>query len=532
MVQLFDDIYKTLNTNNSKVSLYYLGKKIKANKLIKEIKIWSNILKYKFNINKGDVVTINLPNMPNAIILFYAINKCGAIADIIHPLNPINNIIEAMGNTHSKLLITLDSYFSENKNILKKLEVSYIVCRISDYLPHLKKCFMWYRESNIEKSLLYKNILKESKGVVFDNNNISDNIAVYLHSTGTTGEAKTVVLSNKAISELKNSLSNGVINDMNPNRNKSIMVLPLFHGFGFGVCMHAMLAYGFEIILMPKFDINKFANLVYKRKITICTGVPTMFSKLLKLTPNKFGKLKSLENIFVGGEKLDMDLKMKFDKRLKQIGSSAELIEGYGLSETVTVCCVNRRGERDSSSVGQPLNGIDIKIIDNKSNLLNNDNIGEICVGGPTIMEGYLNDENKNVFIEINGKQYIKTGDIGFLDKFGTLHFIERKKRVFKINGVNIFPSEIEKVVKMSSVMIEHCVVLFNKGNIFVFVQTQQTDYEHLKNEIINCCKNNLIKYAVPIANNIFFYKLFPKNNVGKIDIRAMQKDLEMISIK
>ncbi len=324
--QLFDEINKTLSDRYSEVSIYYLGRKITAKKLIREINSWADILENKFHINKGDVVTMNLPNIPNAIILFYAINKCGAIANIIHPLNPINTITKTISNTYSKLFITLDNYFASNKNVIEDLDVSIIVCRVSDYLPYIKRKLYIRQEQKVEGRYLYTEILKNWKNVIVEDSKFN-NIAVYLHSTGTTGESKTVALSNNAISQLKNALSNGVIEDMNPNRNKSIMVLPLFHSFGFGVCMHAMLSFGFEIVLMPKFDLHKFANLISKRKVAICTGVPTMFSKLLKLSEKDFSKLKSLENIFVGGEKLEKELKLKFNKRLSQIGSTAELVE-------------------------------------------------------------------------------------------------------------------------------------------------------------------------------------------------------------
>lgn len=524
--QLYDEIETALNNRGSKVALYFFGKKIKAKDLLFEINSWANILKYKYRINRGDVVTMNLPNIPNAIILFYAVNKCGAILDIVHPLNPIRNIIKTVSETNSKLFITLDRYFNENRANIMSLNLNIIVCRISDYLPQLKSFIYSQREPVVDDNYLYKKTY-QNLCPQFMVNSLNNNIAVYLHSSGTTGEAKTVVLSNNAISELKNSLAKGVIDDMSPQKNKSIMVLPLFHGFGFGVCMHAMLSYGFEIALMPKFEINEFANLVAKRKVTICAGVPTMFAKLLKLPNKDFIKLKSLEHVFVGGEKLSEDLKRQFDKRLKEVGSNAELIEGYGLTETVTVCCVNKKGESSTTSVGHPLIGVSIKIIDNKCVLLNKNDVGEICIGGPTLMEGYL-DNDDNVFLKIENKKYVRTGDIGYLDDNGNLHFIERKKRIFKISGITIFPNEIEKTIMLSSKEIENCVVLFVQNNIVVFIQSQIMGTKSLKAKILDYCKLNLIRYAIPKEKNILIYRLLPINRVGKIDVKALEKEYRL----
>ncbi len=199
----------------------------------------------------------------------------------------------------------------------------------------------------------------------------------------------------------------------------------------------------------------------------------------------------------------------------------------------MTVCCINKKGESDVTAVGHPLYGIKIKIIDDKCRVLNKDEIGEICIGGSTLMEGYFNDDNQNTFLTLCEEKYIKTGDIGYLDASGILHFIERRKHIFKINGVTIFPSEIEQTIRLASEKIENCIVSYIKNNVVVFIQSKETDIKNLKKIIINFCQLNLIKYAVPLEKNICVYEIFPKNDVGKIDIRTMKDNYcrEIVSI-
>lgn len=526
-VTMYDEMVEAFRGREYAVALSYMGKQITAKRLCEEVNLWADILVKSYGINKGDVIAMNLPNIPNAIILFYAINKCGAVANLFHPYLPIQTVIKSMMDTKCRLFITLDSYYKRNNETIKTSFCgNIIVARISDYLPNVKRIFYRKKEPVIDETRhLYTNILKHN--VRFAKNAISttkkyNKEAVYMHSAGTSGEAKTIILSNAAIVALSNSLSY-IIPNMDANHNKCIMVLPLFHGFGFGVCMHTMLAHGFEVILIPKFKSVYLAKVVSKRRATICAGVPTMFLKLLELPNRYFKKLRFLEHIFCGGDKLGITLKDAFNDRLKKVGSSAELIEGYGLTETVTVCCINNKGEKDITSMGFPLKCVKIQIINENGTPLNFNQRGEICIGGSTLMEGYWGDR-VSPFIDINGQRFVKTGDIGFLDKDQKLHFLDRKKRMFKVQGVAVFPNEIERIIK-AECKIKECVASYLNQKIIVFIENNIDNVnERIKKiEIINACKKRLLPYSIPKMENIIFVNKFPRTVVGKIDIKEME---------
>lgn len=522
---MYNELIEAFNGRGDAVAISYMGKQITANKLFEEINLWANILTDLYGVNQGDTIAMNLPNIPNAIILFYAINKCGAIANLFHPYLPPQTVVKSMNDTKCRLFITLDSYYDKNIEIIKESFCGdFIVSRVSDYLPSIKKLLYRGKKAVIKDTkCLYMDILKQNRHLKGNSYSSSryNNEAVYMHSAGTSGEAKTIILSNVAIVSLSESLTY-IIPNMDAKHNKCIMVLPLFHGFGFGVCMHAMLAHGFEVVLIPKFKPEYLAKVVCKRRATICAGIPTMFSRLLTLSKRKFRKLKYLEHIFCGGDKLGVPLKESFNNRLKEIGSTAELVEGYGLTETVTVCCINKKGEKDITSMGFPLKCVKLKIINEEGQVLDLNQKGEICIGGPTLMEGYLGDD-ASAFIYIDGEKFVKTGDIGFLDKNQKLHFLDRKKRMFKIQGIAVFPSEIERIIK-SDCEIKDCVVTYLNRNIVVFIENDTID-ENKKINIVCACKNKLLPYSVPQIENIIFLNKFPKTVVGKIDVKKMEAD-------
>lgn len=514
---MYQFLAKRLDRNDNSKILNFEGKPLRVNKFLEQIDIMSENL-CDAGIKKGDVVAINLPNIINAIVVFYAVNKCGAVANIMHPLLPIKKVISIMEDTNTSFFITFDDYYIKSKAEIDNLKIAKWICKISDYLPLVKKLFYSTNEPVIEdKTICYNNLLKKKRSEY--SQSVYNEDAVYLHSGGTTGESKTICLSNEAFNNLADDLS-FVIPNLDRKHNKCAMVLPLFHGFGLGVCMHAMVAYGFETFVMPRFSTKKFADITCKNKITISAGVPLMYEKLMKLTDKQFAKLRYMENIFVGGDKLNDTLKKKFDSRLQEFGCNAELLEGYGLTETVTVCCVNKPNDFEVNSVGYPLKGLGIAIIDEDNQLLTYGNKGEICVTGNTLMSGYLNDTELKSFIEFDGKKYVKTGDLGYLNEKGKLFFLDRIKRTFKISGITVFPSELEKLVN-GLPYVTNSVAVLKEKSIHLYVETAVNDNEQVKKqEITELCRQNLLPYAVPKA--ITFLEAFPRNKIGKIDILAL----------
>ncbi len=242
--------------------------------------------------------------------------------------------------------------------------------------------------------------------------------------------------------------------------------------------------------------------------------------------------LSSLEAAFCGGDSLTPELKERFDNFLAERSSPARLREGYGLTETVTVCSVMPEEYADKNGIGLPLANIKMKIIDTESRqTLPPNEIGEICVSGPTTMLGYLNDEEASAHAVVkhaDGLDWVETGDIGYQDEEGFFHFKGRLKRTLKVSGIPVFPKEIEELISsleqvryVAAIGIPHP---YKMSVVKVFVVAHEgADLEQLEAEIMRICKQSLITHAVP--QEIEFREHLPQTLIGKIDIKALEQE-------
>lgn len=443
---------------------------------------------YLLGVRKGDVVTISLPNIMEGLIAFYAVNAVGAIANMVHPSLPNFKLLEIQESTHSKLLIGLNS---------QKAIGAKIVCDKKD----------------VDNS--WTNLLKKEATPI--NYNMENTISVYLHSGGTTDNPKTIVLSSKQFNGVAIGLKY-LFKDGETKGFKALTVLPMFHGFGLGAGMHATLCLGMELVLVPKFDRANTPSLLLSEQINMLLGVPIIYEAILAHPSiQNTSDLSHLKYCFVGGDKTPMDLLSRFNAMLTKKNSQAKLCEGYGLTECVSVCAVNRNEKYRIGSIGLPLENVTLGILGQENTFLESESIGEICISGDTVMDRYLSYDISDCFMEKDGKVWLKTGDYGYRDSEGYYYFVERKKRIVKISGVTVFPSEVELILRTN----------FNVSNVFVkpisktnprlkaFVVLKKDAYVSAE-ELIEYCSAHLMKWAVP--EQIIFLDALPMTPVGKVD--------------
>ncbi len=439
-------------------------------------------------VKKGDVVTISLPNVIEGLISFYAVNAVGAIANMVHPSLPNMKLLEVQESTHSKLLIGLHS---------QKATGLKIDCDRKDSPYSFAKLM--------------------AKDVPQIEYNTSDSISVYLHSGGTTDNPKTIVLSSKQFNAIAEGLK-GLFKKDETAGFKALTVLPMFHGFGLASGMHATLCLGMELVLVPKFDKTTSPTLLLSENINMILGVPIVFEAILAHPViQNASDLSSLKYCFVGGDKTPMELLTRFNSMLKKKNSTAKLCEGYGLTECVSVCAVNRNDNYRTGSIGLPLANVTLGILGQEGDFLESESIGEICISGDTVMERYLSLDKTDCFMKKDEKVWLKTGDYGYRDSEGFYYFVERKKRIVKISGVTVFPSEVELILRTN----------YNVSNVFVkpisktnprlkaFVVLKKDTYVSAE-ELIDYCSAHLMKWAVP--EEIVFLDSLPMTPVGKVD--------------
>ncbi len=525
---LYGALKKSAKENANSSALYYMGKTIKYKSLIREVDGVATYLQSR-GVKSGEVVTLCMPNIPQSVICFYAVNKIGAIAHMVHPLAPQDQLLDYMQEVSSKLLIIPDIMLKNYPKIEGKVDI--ILCSPAYYLGAIKNALFSIKEKTVglvnEKNRIfsYAKAVKSVGDCVETTDPETD--AVYLHSGGTSGAPKTIRLSSRAINALCEK-GESMLCD-NPKGKYMLAVLPMFHGFGLAMGVHALLCLGGCDTLMPKFKTAEAISLIEKGKINYIIGVPTLYEALLNKEKFSGKKLTNLRRAFVGGDFVSSRLVVEFNNRMQKYGSECRLFEGYGLTETVTVCSVNTTRANKEGSIGKPVEGVEIVAFDGEKKLSPNCE-GELCVSGDTLMSGYLNGNNE-VFFESEGKTFVRSGDIGLIDEDGFIFFRSRIKRIAKVSGIMVFPSEIENLC-MNEIeeIAEACAVATPSARtgeeITLFVSlkglAEPTDRESLSQKITTLVENRLSVFAKP--SRVFFVTELPKTLVGKVDSNKLKE--------
>ena len=492
-------------------------------------------------IRENDKVTIIMPNCPQAIYMFYALNAVGAIANMVHPLSAEKEIEFYIEKSHSVAAITLDQFYYKLEKVRKNVKLNtLIIASIRDELPALTKAgYDLTLGRKIKKLpenapvLMWKEFLKLSSvsESEFSVSRKSDDPAVILYSGGTTGKNKGIVLTNKNFNALSQQIT--ATNPMFLPGDKMLAAMPIFHGFGLGVCIHSMLASGGRCLLLPKVNPKEYAKMLTKYKCNFIAGVPTLYEKMIS-NPEMEGKdLSCLKGVFSGGDSLSIELKKKFDKFLAAHGAVVQVREGYGTTETVTACCLTPIHKSKEGSIGVPFPDTYIKIVrPGTDEELPYGDEGEILLAGPTVMKEYLDEpeETANTLrTHSDGLTWVYTGDLGTMDEEGFVYFKGRAKRMIISSGFNVYPAQVENILDSHEKVQMSCVigipdpVAIQVVKAFVMLKPGVVESDDVKTELIEYCKKHVFRYAVP--REVEFRDELPKTLVGKVAYRALEEE-------
>ena len=529
-------IYKTILDSATKwpkhTALIYMFHKYKYEHLLKRINQFAYSLK-EMGIKKDEVVTICLPNIPDAVYLLYAVNQIGAVANIVHPSYNYSQMEENVGKTGSKLLFCLDLSYQMFKP-LNDIGVRVISCSPTNELTFIES--MVYHHQNKKKigHIDFKDSSKQfyfaRRETEYDNRHLSD--AVLLNSGGTSGKAKIIGLSSFAMNSLAHY--GPWIIDVEDGKDIGMFaVLPMFHGFGLEMGVHIMLSFGAVSVLMPKFNRDQTIKYIKKNLIQIMIGIPIIYESLL--TKKKFdGKiLRNLNIAFVGGDFVSTNLLKKFNELMIENNSQCRLREGYGLTETVCVCAVNTHHHHKAATSGMALPNVQFKVIDpNTLKDVGYDQEGELCVAGETLMNGYRYAEDpkaneKALFLDEKGTKWLRTGDYVSLDEENYITFKQRLKRIIKVSGIPVFPSMVEDSACAYSFVYECAAIGVpdeKHGHIIKLFVVLHREYKGTQEDAKKAIEDKIIRdlgiYAKP--KEIVFIDRLPHTFVGKIDVNKL----------
>lgn len=521
------------------IALDYFGNKYTYKKFYEEIDKASKSFK-TYGIRKGDVVTILSANVPEALITIYALNNIGAVANVVHPLTSENEIKEALNRYSTVMLVAMDITYEKIKNIINDTEVyKVVIISARDSMNFFYKIgyevTQGYKVEKPKRSKYYtywKDFIASGqdydKQVECKNVN-RDTPAIILHSGGSSGKPKGIVLSNGNFNA-QTIQSTIALPDLNKH-DVILAIMPIFHGFGLSVSINDALAIGAKVVLVPTFKPKEFDKLVKKYNPSVLVGVPTLFEALTSNDGMKDVDLSNLKYVISGGDTLNKKRVMAINEFLHNHGANTNLTQGYGMTEAVAAITFDLKYASKPGSIGIPWPGTYVKIVKPNTDIevpIGED--GEICICGPSVMLGYYNDEketNEALHMHSDGNVWLHSGDIGSMDKDGFFSYKQRIKRMIVSSGYNVYPSQIEEVLEQHPAVMDSSVIgvphpyKVEVAKAYIALKKGYHDTPELRKELITLCKKNLAAYSIP--KEFEFRKSLPKTLIGKVDFRKLQ---------
>lgn len=517
----------------------FMGRKESYTGFIKDVERCARALA-AIGVKEDDVVCISMPNVPQAIIFLYAANKMGAVVNMIHPLSSEGEMLKFINSVEAETILLMDQFYDSIKNIRSKTPLKNVItASVEEALPAFKK--LPYRLTlgrKIKKIDPEEDIIRwndfmkkgEKVGALPEIGDRRDKAALILHSGGTTGRIKGVVLSNLNVNA--SSAQMIAANPMFDYTDRMLTVMPIFHGNGLVIGVHSMLITGAECVLIPRFTPETYAKDLLKHRCNYMSGVPTLFERLMEVDCMKRADLSFLKGVFSGADYLSVELEGRINDFLEAHNSPVRVRQGYGMTEGVVASSLNPLTGGRAGSIGIALPDTKMKIVKpGTDEELPRGQVGEIVFTSVTNMMGYWKDKeetDRTMRLHGDGLRWIHSGDLGTEDEDGFFYFKGRIKRMIVTNGYNVFPLELENIIE-GCPLVDRCCVLGipDKERVelvkaYIVLESHVDRSEETKESIKDYCKTRIARYAMP--RKIEFLDQLPKTKIGKVDYNQLLK--------
>lgn len=519
-------------------ALNFMGRTILYKEMAAEIDRVARAF-YALGVRPGHRVLVCLPNVPQAIYCLYGLNRIGAVASMVHPLSAVAEIAFYLNEAGCDIAVTLDQFYAKFLEVRQLRPIrKLIIARVSEELRFpLSLGQKLLTERKFPKvvedgsTLLWKHFIEAGASAPDAIYPQKDPLteAVVLFSGGTTGVTKGIMLSDLNFNALARQTEAMCHKEVRHGR--MLAAMPVFHGFGLGVCIHTVLVCDATAILVPRFNVKSYAKLIRKTQPNFIAGVPTLFEAI---TCNRYldgADLSCLRGVFSGGDSLTIELKKKFDKFLADHKATIRVREGYGTTECVTASCLTPYNKEKEGSIGLPYPDTYYKICKpGTSEEVPYGEEGEICLTGPSMMLGYINHEEENAQTlrrHDDGHVWLHTGDLGVMDEEGFIFFRQRIKRMIVTSGYNVYPSQLENILEGHPAVQRSCVIgvpdpyKMQRVKAFIVLKDGVEDTPQVRESIVEHCRKHIAKYAMP--SEWEYRDSLPTTLVGKVAYTKLQ---------
>lgn len=518
-----------------RIALVFLGTKITYRELASYIDRTAEAFA-SIGIKKGSVVAIYLPNCPQFIMAFYALQKLGAIPTAVSFLYTPREMKEQLSNSGAKYVVMLDLMYEKQMQMLNELKIEHVILTsMVHFLSPIKRSLgrltgkipTFIPPPGTAPVFLEKLIEPFSGKSRFAANVSPDDVASICYTAGTTGLPKGIVITHSNfVSGLK--ITEGCANVYNLGESNYLLAyLPFFHIYGQIIMLAGGLSSGKTLVVVPNPNFEELLSMIDKYKITMFYGVPASYSLMVKHIKSGKHSLKSLKYCATGSDKTPSSVVEEFQQL-----TGAKIVEGYGLTESCGGVTGPMSPKPKASSIGIPLPSTYVAIINpNADEFLPVGETGEIAVNGPQVTVGVWNNPERTAkyFAKIGGKSWLRTGDVGYMDEDGWFYFTERIKDIIKYKGFQVFPKELERIINEHPAVRESAVIGVDTKDdyqvikAFIVLKDGMKDKVD-KEQLISFCSENLAPYKLP--KQIEFINELPKSRVGKV-LREVLREKE-----
>lgn len=537
----FEYVCQRSKNHLNDTALEYYGRKFTYADLIVNVKKTAAALRGA-GVKKGDIITVVSIMTPEIIALFYAADMIGATLNLVDPRYSVEGIREYIEEVDSHLLVCLNVVYERCRQAAKRTNVEkVIVLSPADSLPPVMA--VGYKLTTPDKNKYASNVIRWKQFIKGGEGQSTaaepydpDHACVVVHTGGTTGSPKGVMLTDDCFNGI--ALQFQAYPKLFHRGQKLMNVMPPFIAYGFACGIHLPLVLGFTVIIIPNLDPAKLGRLVLKHKPEHMFGVPTHYQQLAADPKLRDKDLSFIINYAAGGDSLSRGAEQTVNDFLAAHGARYPIAKGYGMTEVSSAATVAAGLDNKPGSVGIPMvNTIIAAFEPGTDRELPIGERGELCISGPCLMKGYYNKADETAMIlrrHPDGRIWVHTGDMGYLDEDGFVYLDSRIKRmIIRHDGFKVFPSMIENVVSRHPA-VHQCSVVgctdkdHTQGRLpFVYI-VLKADTTAKKKQVIRelerMCAEELPEYVQPVAYK--FISSMPMTPVGKVDYRQLEADI------